>query len=81
MFSIRDLFYCESGGANSGLVTKVLMVTTIACVGAIMYNGFENTIDMISNLGSGIKKDIKSEKNEIKEEAKDVEKGGKAIFS
>lgn len=81
MFSIRDFLHSESGSANSGLVTKVLMVTTIACVGAIMYNGFENTINMISNLGSGIKKDIKSEKNEIKEEAKDVEKGGEAIFS
>lgn len=80
----KKIFLDDKGSSGADLSTKVIMATVIASVGAIMYNGFDNTIAMIASMGSFSEKKIISKEAKIKHavegDAKIVEKSEKALF-
>lgn len=80
----KKIFLDDKGSSGADLSTKVIMATVIASVGAIMYNGFDNTIDMIASMGSFSEKKIISKEAKIRRtvegDAKIVEKGEKTLF-
>lgn len=66
--------YKWNSGSGSGIVTKSVLAVVIASVGAIMYAGFDDTIEMISHIGDDSVKIEKEAEKSIEEESKEAEK-------